>query len=207
MSQTKLPSSRGGKRQNAGRKALYAEQTQVMRVPVSKVETIKQWLKEQTTSTGSIQELPTDFMPISIQSNSHYQIPVALERVAAGFPSPADSGTDYCIDLNEHLVRNQLATFIVKPKSLSMRNAGIDIDDELLVDRSVQAEHGDIVIALIDNEFTVKRLMINADGYQWLKAENPDFSDIHPHPEQQLIIWGVVMYNLKKMRQRKPKLL
>jgi DNA polymerase V len=90
----------------------------------------------------------------------------------------------------------------VKVASLSMRDAGIDIDDELVVDRSLEAKHEDIVIALIDNDFTVKRLMIEGDTH-WLKAENPDFSDIHLKENQELVIWGVVTYVLKPFRKRK----
>lgn len=80
-----------------------------------------------------------------------------------------------------------------------MLNAGIDIDDELIVDRSLDAKHGDIVVALIDNDFTVKRLMIDEKG-QWLKAENPDYKDIHLLDGQELIIWGVVTCIIKMIR-------
>ncbi|EPH31056.1 Error-prone repair protein UmuD [Acinetobacter gyllenbergii CIP 110306 = MTCC 11365] len=102
--------------------------------------------------------------------------------------------------MNEHLIGNECATFIVKVGSLSMKNAGIDIDDELIVDRSLDAKHDDIVVALIDNDFTVKRLKIEPEG-SWLKAENPEFEDIHLFDGQQLIIWGVVTFILKKARK------
>ncbi|WP_228252789.1 LexA family protein, partial [Acinetobacter baumannii] len=94
-------------------------------------------------------------------------IPYALEKINAGFPSPAQDYIDKALDMNEHLIKNETATFIVKVASLSMLNAGIEIDDELIVDRSLDAKHGDIVVALIDNDFTVKRLMIDETG-QWL---------------------------------------
>ena len=85
-----------------------------------------------------------------------------------------------------------------------MKNAGIDIDDQILIDRSLKAEHGDIVLALINNDFTVKRLMIekqkNGELNIWLKAENPEYPDIYLHSEEQLIIWGVVTCILKKLR-------
>lgn len=129
-------------------------------------------------------------------------LPLASEKVAAGFPSPAQDYVEKTLDMNEHLIQNEAATFIVKVASLSMRDAGIDIDDELVVDRSIEAKHEDIVIALIDNEFTVKRLMIEADS-RWLKAENPEFSDIHLKDGQEMIIWGVVTYVLKPFRKRK----
>ncbi|MGM7313436.1 LexA family protein, partial [Acinetobacter baumannii] len=93
--------------------------------------------------------------------------------------------------------------FIVKANSLSMLDAGIDIDDPLIVDRSIPAKSGDIVIALIDNDFTVKRLMIDTQFQPpkvWLKAENPDYQNIYIEEGQELVIWGVVTYNLKRMR-------
>ncbi|WP_262011036.1 LexA family protein [Acinetobacter baumannii] len=126
-------------------------------------------------------------------------IPYALEKINAGFPSPAQDYIDKALDMNEHLIKNETSTFIVKVASLSMLNAGIDIDDELIVDRSLDAKHGDIVIALIDNEFTVKRLMIDEKG-QWLKAENPDYKNIYLADGQELIIWGVVTHIIKMTR-------
>ncbi|MFY2513938.1 LexA family protein, partial [Acinetobacter soli] len=84
---------------------------------------------------------------------------------------------------------------------LSMLNAGIDIDDELIVDRSLDAKHQDIVVALIENDFTVKRLMIDESG-RWLKAENPDYKNIYFNEGQELIIWGVVTFILKNARRK-----
>ncbi|MHC3082221.1 LexA family protein [Acinetobacter nosocomialis] len=132
--------------------------------------------------------------------STHMLIPYALEKISAGFPSPAQDYVDKALDMNEHLIKNETATFIVKVASLSMLNAGIDIDDELIVDRSLDAKHGDIVVALIDNEFTVKRLMIDETG-QWLKAENPDYKDIHLLDGQELLIWGVVTCIIKMTRR------
>ncbi|EOE6710324.1 LexA family protein [Acinetobacter baumannii] len=131
--------------------------------------------------------------------STHMLVPYALEKISAGFPSPAQDYVDKALDMNEHLIKNATSTFIVKVASLSMLNAGIDIDDELIVDRSLDAKHGDIVIALIDNEFTVKRLMIDEKG-QWLKAENPDYKNIYLADGQELIIWGVVTHIIKMTR-------
>ncbi|MFX8119297.1 translesion error-prone DNA polymerase V autoproteolytic subunit [Acinetobacter baumannii] len=131
--------------------------------------------------------------------STHMLIPYALEKISAGFPSPAQDYVDKALDMNEHLIKNETATFIVKVASLSMLNAGIDIDDELIVDRSLDAKHGDIIIALIDNEFTVKRLMIDEKG-QWLKAENPEYKNIYLQEGQELIIWGVVTHIIKMTR-------
>lgn len=130
--------------------------------------------------------------------STHLLIPYALEK-SMQVSSPAQDYIDKALDMNEHLIKNATSTFIVKVASLSMLNAGIDIDDELIVDRSLDAKHGDIVIALIDNEFTVKRLMIDEKG-QWLKAENPDYKNIYLADGQELIIWGVVTHIIKMTR-------
>ncbi|MCR4529800.1 MULTISPECIES: LexA family protein [Acinetobacter] len=126
-------------------------------------------------------------------------IPVAEERLSAGFPSPAQDYVDKSIDMNLHLIANPTATFIAKVNSSSMRNIGIDIDDEVIVDRSLEAKHRDIVLALIDNDFTLKRLMIE-DERRWLKAENPEYPNIYFNDGQELIIWGVVTRCIKKFR-------
>lgn len=135
-----------------------------------------------------------------VSPSTFLSIPLAIEKVSAGFPSPAQDYVDRTLDMNEHLIKNEEATFIVRVASLSMLNAGIDIDDELIVDRSLDAKHNDIVVALIDNDFTVKRLMI--EEKRWLKAENPDYADIHLNEGQELIIWGVVTYILKNTRKK-----
>ena len=78
--------------------------------------------------------------------------------VRAGFPSPAADHTRKRIDLNEHLIRNKEATFIFRVKGDSMNGIGIYEGDELLVDRSIEAKHGNIVLAVLNGDYTVKRL-------------------------------------------------
>ena len=194
----------GGARENAGRKAQFNEPTKVIRVPESQVNFIKNWLLNNVKTNNQ-----TDFTSkLKIQqvhpnNDKIYHLPLATERVAAGFPSPAQDDIEQALDLNEYLIRNENATFIVKANSLSMLDAGIDIDDPLIVDRSIPAKSGDIVIALIDNDFTVKRLIIDTQFQPpkvWLKAENPDYQNIYIEEGQELVIWGVVTYNLKRMR-------
>lgn len=192
----------GGKRPGAGRKSTYAESTKTMRVPASRVVEIKNYLAQTTPQYKKPQYLHDVASIHLLDAQTHLQIPLALEKVAAGFPSPAQDSIDQSIDMNEHLIKNKVATFLVQVASLSMRDAGIDIDDELVVDRSLEAKHEDIVIALIDNEFTVKRLMIQGE-LRWLKAENPDYDDIYLSDQQELIIWGVVTFVLKALRKRK----
>lgn len=190
--------NRGGVREGSGRKRMYDEPTTTMRIPVSRVISIKNFLansiKPKVNEIDSITAVtPTTKMSITL----------ATEKVSAGFPSPAQDFVEKTLDLNEHLVKNEAATFIVKVASLSMQDVGIEIDDELIVDRSLEAKHEDIVIANIDNEyFTVKRLMID-NGKCWLQAENPDFSDIHFKEGQEMMIWGVVTYAIKPFRKHR----
>ncbi|WP_288397123.1 translesion error-prone DNA polymerase V autoproteolytic subunit [uncultured Acinetobacter sp.] len=147
-------------------------------------------------------DIINDVLSVTVVTPSTFlSIPYAIEKISAGFPSPAQDYIDKRLDMNEHLIKNECATFIVKVGSLSMLNAGIDIDDELIVDRSLDAKHQDIVVALIENDFTVKRLMIDDSG-RWLKAENPDYKNIYFNEGQELVIWGVVTFILKNARRK-----
>ncbi len=148
----KTAKEHGGARANAGRKAKFQEPTKVIRVPESQVSFIKNWILENA-KTGNLIDFNSSVKARAVQPNPDkiYQIPLAIERVAAGFPSPAQDHIEQALDLNEYLIRNENATFVVKANSLSMLGAGIDIDDPLLVDRSIAAKAGDIVIAMIDN--------------------------------------------------------
>ena len=185
-------SNLGGKRPGAGRKPNYNEATKVVRIPESRVIEIKDYLK--TPKKGNEIDDIRQFNPIT-----KLEIPLVIERVQAGFPSPAQDYIDKKLDLNEFLIHNENATFIVRANSLSMLNAGIDVNDALVVDRSLEAQHRDIVIACIDNEFTVKRLIVDVKGC-WLKAENEGYPDIHPVDGQEFEIWGVVTNVIKKFR-------
>jgi DNA polymerase V len=118
--------------------------------------------------------------------------------VSAGFPSPAADHTRKRIDLNEHLIRNKEATFIFRVKGDSMRDIGIYEGDELLVDRSIEPAHDNIVLAVLNNEYTVKRLYRKC-GVVKLIAENPLYPPIVLKDGQELIIWGVVTRNLHKL--------
>ena len=194
----------GGARENAGRKAQFSEPTTVIRVPESQAKFIKNWLLKNF-KTGQLDDLSSNMKIQMVQANNDkiYQIPLATERVAAGVPFAAQDTIEQSLDMNEFLIKNESSTFIVKANSLSMLDVGIDIEDPLIVDRSITAKSGDIIIARIDNDFTVKRLMIDKQfdpAKVWLKAENPDFKNIYIEEGQEFEIWGVVTYNLKRMR-------
>jgi DNA polymerase V len=118
-------------------------------------------------------------------------LPLFSGKVAAGFPSPADNYIEKNLDLNELLVHKPAATFFVRAQGESMLGAGIHPNDILVVDRSIEAVPGKIVICALNGELTVKRL--ERDNEQWqLKAENPAYADILIYDELDMVIWGVV---------------
>ncbi len=122
--------------------------------------------------------------------------PLVLARVPAGFPSPADDYVDGSLDLNELLIRRPEATFFVRVEGDSMVGAGIHSGDLLIVDRSAAATGGDVVIAAIDGELTVKRVR-RGDGALWLVAENEAYPPLEVTTE--LVIWGVVEHVIHKV--------
>ena len=123
------------------------------------------------------------------------KIPLLTDSVSAGFPSPADDYTEENIDLNEHLISNPFSTFFLRVKGDSMINAGIKDKDLIIVDKSLIAKPGDIVIAMIDGEFTIKRLSIKNDEL-YLKAENHNYPDFRFKNHIDVQIWGVVIYSI-----------
>jgi DNA polymerase V len=119
-------------------------------------------------------------------------------KVPAGFPSPAADHTQERIDLNKQLIRNKEATYIFRVKGDSMTGAGIYEGDALLVDRSMDPKHNNIVIAQLNNEFTVKRLY-RRGGVVILIAENPIYPPRLIKEEDDFIVWGVVTNNIHKL--------
>lgn len=124
------------------------------------------------------------------------QIPIFLNTVKAGFPSPADDFAENYLDLNEYLISHPVATFFVKVSGDSMINAGIQSGNILVVDRSLEYSNDSVVIAIIDNEFTVKRFkFINGEAY--LYPENNNYKPIKLKDQDE--IWGVVTSVINKL--------
>jgi len=119
------------------------------------------------------------------------RLPLFGDGVAAGFPSPAEDYVEGRLSLDEHLVPHPEATFFVRARGNSMVGAGIFDGDLLIVDKSLAPLSGHIVIAVVDGELTVKRL-IRRGGTLLLKAENPQFQEITFREGQELQVWGVV---------------
>lgn len=117
--------------------------------------------------------------------------PLFLSRIPAGFPSPADDFIEDHLNLHELLIKNTAATFFLKAQGESMRDAGINSGDILVVDRSKNASNNSVVIAVVDGELTVKRLKINGKKIA-LVPENNAFKPIAITTEHDFVIWGVV---------------
>ena len=122
-----------------------------------------------------------------------YQLPLYSNRVRAGFPSPADDHVETRLDLNDYMVKHPAATFFVQVAGDSMVNAGIFEQDLLVVDRSLEATSGRIVIAVVNQELTVKRFQKTKTGCE-LIAENPAYPPIVLEQGDELHIWGVVTH-------------
>lgn len=162
---------RGGQRTGAGRpqgSGKFGEPTQAIRVPISQVERVLEWVQHQC-----------------------YRLPFYHCAVAAGFPSPAESEMDGKLDLNELLIKHPAATFFVRVAGSSMIQAGIYHNDILVVDRSLEPISGRIVVAAVNGELTVKRLH-RAGGRVQLLAENDAYAPIDITDGTELHIWGVV---------------
>jgi DNA polymerase V len=123
--------------------------------------------------------------------------PLFSSLIEAGFASAVDDHVDRTIDLNEMLIAHPAATFFVKVKGDSMKDAGIHPGDILVVDRSLEPMSGRIVVAILDGEFTVKRLILE-NGEAILAAENRAFPPIRIAKERDFQVWGTVTYVIKK---------
>ena len=123
------------------------------------------------------------------------KIPLLSDSVSAGFPSPADDYTEESIDLNEYLIANPFSTFFLRVKGDSMIDSGIKDKDLIIVDKSLTAKPGNIVIAMIDGEFTIKRLSRN-NNEVYLKSENRNYPDFNFRSHLDIQIWGVVIYSI-----------
>lgn len=161
----------GGKRFGAGRpkgSGKYQDTTQVMRIPA-----------------GMIDEV------LSFIQTKGYRLPLYGSKVPAGFPSPADDHIEQQLDLNSHLIKHPASTFFVRVSGESMKDVGIFPNDILIVDRSLDAVDGKIVVVAIDGELTVKRLKKKKNALYFM-PENKDFQPIAVKDLQDVHIWGVV---------------
>ena len=120
------------------------------------------------------------------------------QGVSAGFPSPADDFKEIRISLDKELIKNKESTFYARVSGDSMVGAGLDDGDLLVIDRSLNPENGRIVICFIDGDFTVKRIKKEKRKF-YLMPENKRYKAIEINEDNELIIWGVVEYVIKKV--------
>ncbi len=122
--------------------------------------------------------------------------------IKAGFPSPAEDYLSDSLDFNRDLIKHPEATFYGKVDGDSMIGLGINEGDIAVIDRSVEPEHGDIVVAAIGDEFNIKRLDLShkKDGYIELKSENPNAPNFRIDEYDDFRVWGVVIYTIKKWK-------
>ncbi|MCY7331850.1 MAG: translesion error-prone DNA polymerase V autoproteolytic subunit [Pseudanabaena sp. CAN_BIN31] len=185
---------RGGKRERAGRPlgtGKYNEATKAIRLPISIADGILEALAQDPDNLEPASIIGSVLRSSSSVNNKSYLIPLYMNPVAAGFPAPTEDYVEDRIDLNSHLVKHPESTFLVKVVGESMQDAGIHPRDLLVVDRDIEAVSGKVVIAVVNGELTVKRLL-KEQNKLWLMPENPNFQPIEIDENVEFHIWGVV---------------
>ncbi|MFM7599637.1 MAG: LexA family protein [Pseudanabaena sp.] len=163
------------------------------------VVNIRSWTKEQVSGLAeSVRDIHLPDMSTKLE------LPLQNCSVPAGFPSPAEDYVEHKLDLNSYLVTHPAATFFVRASGNSMTGANIHDGDLLIVDRSIEASHNDIVIAVVLGEITVKRLHY-LRGEIALVPENESYQTIFINEHSDLHIWGVVTNAIHCVRPKSRK--
>lgn len=197
----------GGKRSGSGRKAgtgLYKENTSVIRVPNSQKPVITSFLeayarKQRLSQLKDNLDSVDEFTALS-PALEHISLPLYQSKVPAGLPSPADSDVDSRMDPNEYLINKADKTFFVTIQGESMIEVGLMPGDKAIVEKDKLPAVGDIVLAMIDGEFTVKILAKQKDGNPKLLPANSSgkYSPILIQGQMQFAIWGVVTGSFRR---------
>lgn len=198
----KKKSGAGGYRTGSGRPqgtGKYGEKTCPVRVPISLLPKIKALLLQNNSLNSPVlshyratSPLAT-IKPATLAETSGQTIPLYATRVAAGTPSPADEYIDQHLDVAQFLIKRPTSTFLVRAEGDSMINAGIQENDLLIVDRSLEPKSGKIIIAAVNGHLTVKRLQISNHKVH-LMPENPRYMPIEINEDTDFRIWGVVIH-------------
>lgn len=193
-------------RPGQGRKAgtgKFGEPTEVVRIPASQRSIILDFLeayrRKSTMSNSTISKDDLTFELPSLNAAS-ISLPLYGSKVRAGFPSPADDHMEKRLDVSEYLIEHQESTFFATIAGDSMRDAGLLPGDKVVIDRSKRAQIGDIVLAVIDGEFTIKTLGKNKQGQPRLVPANPDYPVIEIKEGMDFEIWGVVSGSFRKFK-------
>lgn len=142
--------------------------------------------------------ISSEITNLSDKKINNVTAPLVSSRISCGFPSPADDYIETPLDLNELLVKKPAATFFARAKGDSMINAGIYDGDILIIDRSMTAQNNQIVLAVVNGEFTLKRLL-KKNGKISLLPENPKYKPIEITEAIEFSIWGVATNAIHKL--------
>lgn len=192
----------GGKRPGSGRKSWspYQEETATMRVPKSQKAVISDFLVAYKRKlTQQITHETTEFILPAINA-PRVLLNLYSSKVPAGLPAPADEHLESRLDANEYLIDKQESTFFVTVQGESMINAGLLSGDKAVVDRSKLPVVGNIVMAMVDGEFTIKTLGKAKNGMPRLLPANPDYSVIEIKENMEFKIWGVVTGSFRRFK-------
>ena len=197
--------SRGGKRESAGRKlgtGRFKEATTVVRMPASQLPVVKDFLAAYQRKKLSADLDVVGDIALPALNTTPIKLPLFLSKVAAGFPSPAEEHVEKRLDPSEFLIDQKDATFFVTIQGYSMMDVGLLPGDKAVVDRSKLASIGDIVLAVIDGEFTIKTLARKKDGAPRLLPANSTgaFNPIEIKEGMDFEIWGVVTGSFRRFK-------
>ena len=189
----------------AGRKVgtgKFREDTSVIRIPASQEPVIKDFLAAYQRKRLALDlDVLSEFELPALYAQS-IMLPLYSSKVSAGFPSPAEEHVEKRLDPSEFLIDQKDATFFVTIQGLSMMDVGLLPGDKAVVDRSKLASIGDIVLAVIDNEFTIKTLARKKDGTPRLLPANSTgaFNPIEIKEGMSFEIWGVVTGSFRRFK-------
>ena len=190
-------STHGGKRAGSGPKispSPYGEATEVLRIPKSAKSVIVSYLEalKRSRKQEAVTSLPELLLP-AIEPST-IMLDLYSTRLYAGLPNVAEDHVERRMDINAFLVEREDATFIAQVGSDSLKDMGLVRNHYVVVNRKRTAMPGDVIAAVVDNEFTLKILSRTQDGRPLLKKANPDpqYQDIEISEDMQFEIWGVV---------------
>lgn len=195
----------GGIRKGAGRKigsGKFREPTTVIRVPTSQSAVIKDFLAAyQRKKTMTDLDVVTEFELPSLDTQP-IALPLFSSKVSAGLPSTAEEHVEQRLDPNEFLIDKKDTTFFVTIQGYSMVDIGLLPGDKAVVDRSKIASIGDIILAVIDGEFTIKTLSRTKDGHIRLLPANSTgtYAPINITEEMDFEVWGVVTGSFRRFK-------
>ncbi|MFT6394462.1 MAG: DNA polymerase V [Methylophilaceae bacterium] len=201
----KTQSSRGGKRLNAGRKTgtgKFGEPTEVVRVPTSQKPIIVDFLAAYQHKQQLEEAIDISSLMLPALNHKTLNIPLFASKVPAGFPSPADDHVEKRLDPNEFLIDQADATFFVTIQGESMIDVGLMPGDKAVVDRSKIPSIGDIVLAVVDGDFTIKVLNRGKDGSPRLLPANASgkYQPIEIKENMTFEVWGVVTGSFRRFK-------